>query len=375
MASSPENIFTFVGNVLDSAIGPFIDKTVPNVIAAITPIAITGVALYFAVMGYMVLSGAVQEPFWNFVKQGVKIVIVTACALNTANYKDYVVGSMQSLEGGLMAAAGQPPVVAESGETKKGGEAYRMLDRAMNQSLLLIGKCFEHAGVRGRSLDVGAALGWVVTGIFVIIGSLVLTLLAAANIFIAKIALVVFFALGPLFVMSLMWPVTAKFFDSWFASVLNYTFASVISAVILSFGLSAFSRFMELANFDDSTLSPIKAGVQILALGVILGYLLLQVSSMASSLAGGMGLSSAGIGWMTAPFRGAAAVARAATAKSARLDVASGKMVEKSALGHLAAGNTALNPRYRQALIAGIRGDIGRNWGRPDGGTAKEAKS
>lgn len=365
--SSPENVFTFIGRAITSFSEPFVQETAPSVIAAIEPYAIAGVAIYFAVMGYMVLSGAVQEPFWTFLKTSAKIMIVATCALNSATYIQYVVNALQGLESNLLSALGQSQFAG--GDDGLG--AYHFLDQALNKSQLLIGKCFEHAGTQGRSFNLGTALGWVVTGLFVIIGSLVVTLLAAVNIITAKIALVTFFALGPLFIMSLMWPVTARFFDSWFASVLNYTFTSVLSAVILTMGLAAFERFIKDANFDDSSMNPIVAGVQVLALGLILGFLLRQVSSMASSLAGGMGLSSAGIGWMTAPFRMAA---RGLAQRSQRLDPGTGKMVERSALGHLIAGSTLGNPRYRQALMSGLVGDMKRNWGRPDGGTAKEAK-
>jgi type IV secretion system protein VirB6 len=355
------NIFTFIGDEMERVTEPFLHNAVPSVIAAITPVAIAGVALYFAVMGYMVLSGAVQEPFWNFLKQGVKILLVAACALHADTYLNYVVESFRGLESGLMSAV--------SGE---GSTAYQVLDQALDKGLDLVFVCFQHVDKAGV-YNLGSSINWFVAGLCVALGSLVITLLAGVNIIVAKVALVIVFAVGPLFIMSLMWPVTARFFDSWFGQVLNYTFTAVISAVVMSFGLAAFQRFLQNANFDDSAFNPVVASLQILGLGLVLGFLMLQATSMASSLAGGMGLSSVGISFLTAPFRGAGAVAKGMTVKSAKLDPKSGRMVEAGALGHLAAGRSVLNPRYRQALLGSVKAGFG-NWGRADGGSAKEAK-
>jgi type IV secretion system protein VirB6 len=349
-------IFTFIGDELQKVGDAFLGNAVPSIVAAITPVAIAGVALYFAVMGYMVISGAVQEPFWNFLKQGAKILIVAACALHADTYLKVVVESFRGLESGLMTA------VAGGGTS-----AYQVLDRALETGLDLVYVAFKHCNDAGIS-NLGASINWFVAGICVALGSLVITILAGVNVIVAKVALVVVFSVGPLFIMSLMWPVTARFFDSWFGVVLNYTFTSVLSAVVMSFGLSAFERYLKQANFDDSAFNPVVASVEILALGLVLGFLMLQVTSIASSLAGGMGLSSVGISFLSAPFRAAGSAARSINGNSKRLDLKSGQMTDQSRAAHLKDGNTILNPRYRQALFAGL----GRNWGRAQGGKAKQ---
>jgi len=53
---------------------------------------------------------------------------------------------------------------------------------------------------------------------------------------------------------------------------------------------------------------------------------------------------------------------------STRRDLQSGMMASGRRLDHLVAGNTVLNPAYRQAL----RENLGKNWGAARGGTAKK---
>jgi type IV secretion system protein VirB6 len=53
---------------------------------------------------------------------------------------------------------------------------------------------------------------------------------------------------------------------------------------------------------------------------------------------------------------------------STRRDLQSGMMVSGTRLDHLMAGNTVLNPAYRQAL----RDNIRSNWGRKRGGKVTE---
>jgi type IV secretion system protein VirB6 len=354
-------VFTYLGMTFKAAADSYGPAT-GQVIAAITPVATAGVALYLTVMGYMIITGAVQESFYSFLKQSAKIMLVAAFALNVDTYVHAVVGTLGSLESGLLSAlslAGSDPHP----------NIYRTLDLSLTRGLNLVATCFEQVNHFGWT-NMGTALAWFFAGVVVALSAIAMTLICGANIVIAKCALVVVFSIGPLFIMCLMWPATARFFDSWFSQVLNYTFTVVLSAAFMSFALAAFNRYLSDANFDDSAVNPVLASLQILLLGLVLGYLLLQVPSMASGLAGGMSLSS--VSWRTllTPLRAGQRALGALNAKSARRDLQTGHIEVASRGQHLIAGNTPLNPRYRQALLNGL----GRNWGRAHGGKAEGEK-
>ncbi len=63
--------------VLAKLIASFIPAA-GDLIIALAAIATAGLSLYFTLTGYAIITGAVETPFWTFVKQSVKsLVIVT----------------------------------------------------------------------------------------------------------------------------------------------------------------------------------------------------------------------------------------------------------------------------------------------------------
>lgn len=85
-------------------------------------------------------------------------------------------------------------------------------------------------------------------------------------------------------------------------------------------------------------------------------------------------MAAIGVRHLAAPFTGTAGALRQAgnaiNPTSVRRDLTTGMMASGSRMEHLMAGNTVLNPAYRQAL----RENLGRNWGSSRGGSMGEAK-
>ncbi|OAI20332.1 hypothetical protein A1359_21075 [Methylomonas lenta] len=356
-------VFQFIGDTVKNATDVFVTPAATNLMTALQLVALTGVTLYITLTGYAIATGAVESSFWTFVKQCIKISIIAVFALTVDGYVNGIMVAFEGLETGLsdaMATGGAPA-----------GSVYETLDTSLGKGIAIVEQCFQKADEAG--FNVGSALGWFAAGVTVAIGTILVSMIGGAVIIVAKFAVAVMFALGPIFVMSLMFPITARFFDSWFAQVMNYTLTVVITAIVMTFAMTAYDTFVAAADFSGSGDSnPMFAAMQIGALTGVLLWILLQVGGMASGLAGGISMAAMGIRHLMMPVTGGLnatkSVGNMINPMSTRRDMQSGMMTTARRGNHLIAGNTMWNPAYRQHVAQ----NMGKNWGRASGGSIKQ---
>lgn len=357
-------VFQFIGDTVTNVTNAFVTPAASNLMHVLQMLAITGVTLYMVLTGYAISTGAAEAPFRTFAKQCIKIVIIAAFALHADGYTNGVMDSLNGLETGLSDAlntTGGPPAA----------NIYQVLDASLGRGLEIVADCFQKADEAGWNL--GAVLGWAISGIVVALGTVLVSMLGGAVVIVAKFALAIVFALGPMFILALMFPITAKFFDSWFSQVLNYILTIIIMATIMTFAMKAYDAFIAKANFSGSDgTNPLFASLQIGALTGVLIWIILQAGNIASGLAGGMSMAAMGIRHLISPVTGSLRAARGAgnlvNPMTTRRDMQSGMMVTARRSNHLVAGNTLWNPAYRQHVMQ----NMGKNWGAATGGTVKK---
>jgi type IV secretion system protein VirB6 len=112
--------------------------------------------------------------------------------------------------------------------------------------------------------------------------------------------------------------------------------------------------------------------MEVLITGYVLYRVLLEVSGVASALAGGISMQALSLGQLmsaaAAPWNAARSAGGAARnfvdPMTTRRDMQSGMMTTARRSNHLVAGNTIANPAYRQHVMQNLT----RNWGRRKGG-------
>lgn len=349
-------IFHFIGETVENATNAFVTPAASALMLALQMLVLTGVTLYITMQGYAISTGAVESPFWTFIKQCAKIMIIAFFALTVDGYVNGVMVAINGLEEGLSLAMNKGNAIPLT--------IYETLDASLGKGFKLVGECFKRADAAGW--NIGSALGWIIAGIVVAAGTVLVAVLGGAMIIVAKFSLAIMLGLGPLFIVSLMFPMTQRFFDSWFAQVMNYVLTIVIMAVIMSFAMAAYDAFLGGSDFSGKGDSnPIYAALQIGALTGVLCWIIMQAAGMASGLAGGVSMAAMGIRHLMSPMSG---TARAINRPSTRRDMQSGMMVTGGRLNHMAAGNTMFNPAYRQH----VKENFGKNWGKSKGGSTKE---
>ncbi|MDP4573447.1 type IV secretion system protein [Pseudomonas sp. LPH60] len=354
-------VFQFIGEFLETALSPFIDGTVSEVISIFLPVFIGMGAIHLTVMGYAIGWGYVELPFSNFMKTCTKYLIIGGLALSASTYSNWIVGSIQGLESGFTQA------FAATNSSGQQLTIYQTVDEALGKGWGLGADLWEQAANRG-TMEVGMAIGEYFNALIIIAATCLLGLPAGAMIIVAKAALTLMLGIGPFFLALLIWPATAKFFDSWFGQCMTYAIRIALMAAVLGMAFKGFEGVINAVNLDSEQ-NPLFTSLVLIAFTYVMFMLLQEANGVAGSLAGGANSAAVTLRGMAtsaaAPFRKAA---NTINATSTRRDMQSGMMTTAGRLNHLVAGNTMWNPAYRQNVMQ----NLGKNWGRASGGSVKQ---
>jgi len=351
-------IFQFIGQHLDAALNPFIGRTVGETISTFSLFFIGFATIHLTMMGYAIGWGYVELPFSTFMKTCAKYLFIGGLALNAGTYTDWVVGSIQSLETGFTSAfAG-----ADAGP---GTSVYQSVDRVLGKGWGLAGDLVEKASNRGFR-QLGQALSEYAYAIVIAIATALIGIPAGGMIVVAKAALTIMLGIGPIFLMLLLWPATAKFFDSWLGQTMTYILRIALVAATLGLAFKGFEAIVSDIdlNGDNNTLFTV---LFIYAFTRVMFLLLSEVNNVAGQLAGGISSAAITLRGMASPLRTAG---NFLNRQSMRRDMRTGMMTTGSRLQHFKSGNTIANPAYRQYT----KNNGSSNWGRAkpqEGGTVK----
>lgn len=211
-------LFQSMGETIDNATQTFVVQVSTDIIAMITPWAISGVSLFITFYGYLLIAGKIQEPFYDFLIKCVKIGLISTFALSAPNYWEGIVATLQGLEASLMNA------INEGHYT----HFYQTLDNSLSRGMSLVNTCLQKASDTSV-WETGTLIRWYSVAVCLFFSFALIVVMGGIVILMTSVLLKVLFAIGPLFILCLLWPVTARFFDQWFSQTLTYLFKIVFS--------------------------------------------------------------------------------------------------------------------------------------------------
>lgn len=352
-------IFQFIGESVDAALASFVMATAQSVISAIMPIATLGATIYFSILGYMMIAGRLQGPGSAVLIQAVKFIVISAIALSAGGYNAWVVDVIRGLEDGLAAAfsgtAGEAPM-----------SVYATVDTTLGRGWEIAAQLWEQAGNRGLS-EISMGIGELVNATVIALATLVVGIPAGAMIVVAKATLTLLLGVGPLFVVCLMFPVTARWFEQWVAQVMTAVFTIALTAAVAAFLMKIFAAFI--GNVDiTGEQNTLFTALSLTVLSVVILMLLYRVGGIAAGLAGGVSAAAITFGHMargassaaSAPGRLGRAANEMLNPVSNRLDPGSGLQTSSRRLEHVAMGRSVFvpDPAYRRALADRLRSTV-----------------
>lgn len=270
-----------IGQAVETAIEGMLQTFVASkseaLCIAIVPIALTGATIHLLIMGLAIVRGEANDPLHTFVWRCFRTAFIASIALSAGSYQSSIVDGVSGIEGAL--------IQAMSGFTSVGALVDDMAQPFADLGQQLWSKAvvgfWPHFGL------IAAAASVAIAEFFIIAIGLGFYLLA-------KVALSLVLAVGPVFILCAMWPGTEKYTESWIGQALNFVILKVLVAASIAMLMTFASQFAGHINVNQDALNVIKATSALVMCSGALGVVMLNLPQLASALAGGASISGIG---------------------------------------------------------------------------------
>lgn len=264
---------------IDERLNVFLGDRLSSVIAVVEGPLRVALVLYVLLYGFAVLRGAISEPVMDFALRSVKLAFLYALA-TTAAYSSFVTQPLfVDLPNALTQAI-------------SGADAPNV-GAAFDQFLAYAGYLSETIAREGSAFDPAPYL---VAAVVLVVGALACAL-GFGIVLVAKTALALLVALGPIFIACALFDATRRFFFGWLSQAVNYL-------VLFALLITLFQLVLALVRDQWSAIEgadPMVGGLIFIALCLLGAIFFLQTPAIAAGVAGG---ASAGL----ADFANAAAL-------------------------------------------------------------------
>lgn len=237
-------------------------------IALVSPLAGACFSLYVTLILFSYLRGDDHdEPIMDFLVRMVGWGAAITFGLNIGMYTTYVVPFVNGLGEDLASVVG-----SQYGSSA----ALDDMANAFADSFIQL-----YMDADGMKESIFAALAILLIGLFAGLFMVV----AIAYIVLAKVALGLLIAVGPLFIIAALFPATRDLFRNWTGQCLNYAF------LVMLFSFAAQLEIQMVKSVVPSELS-ISSVLQVSLICAVMVFVSLNLPSLASALAGGVGISA-----------------------------------------------------------------------------------
>jgi type IV secretion system protein VirB6 len=265
--------FAEVSQWLNALLAGYIGSTAATVAAVLEPAVIALATVYVIGWGYLHLTGQIEEPLVDGLSRIARIALVIGVGLKLWLYNTLLVDTFFNAPGQLAAVViGAPDSVT-----------------IVDQIIFTGGDAATALMEKGGILD--GNFSYYLAGFFVYIAVGVAAIYTIFLLSLAKVALSVLLALGPLFIASLLFKAVRRFFDAWIAQLANYAFIAVLATLVVALLMRLLTVTAAQAAALGTGIS-IADAVRVCFAAALIFLVLRQVMPMASGLAGGLALTT-----------------------------------------------------------------------------------
>jgi type IV secretion system protein VirB6 len=259
---------------LNGQLATYIGDNTARLAGLLEPAVVTLATIYVMAWGYLHLTGKIDEPLIAGLKRIAILAVVFGVGLRLWLYNTVIVDTFYRAPAQLAAAVigSSDPVLTIDVIWERGGSVAEIL------------------WAKGASLT---GLGYLVAGTIVWILIAVLCVYAMFLIALSSIALAVLLALGPLFIASLFFDGTRRFFSAWMAQLANYGLITILTVMIASLLLRIVQSYATQTAARGTGLMTMDT-LDMMLVAVLVFLVLRQVMPIAAGLAGGLALNSFG---------------------------------------------------------------------------------
>jgi type IV secretion system protein VirB6 len=266
--------FTNFWNFLQGSVLNTVSAITSDISASLEPAVVTFATIYIMVWGYLHLRGAIEEPIMEAAKRIVMLGIIMGVVLNLWSYNavfvDFFVNTPQALSGSIIS----------------GNTAITTIDGVWLNGASVADALLEQGGIFGNN-----SIGFFIAGYAVYFFVGLICIWMAYLFCLSIVGVGILLAIGPLFILGLLFDSTKRFFEAWIAQLSNYALVIIIAAIASKLLLQVLDTYASNAKVLGAAVTTAEAMQLCLACGFIL-VIMKQVPSIAAGLASGIALSS-----------------------------------------------------------------------------------
>jgi len=258
---------------LNVQLATYIGDNTARLSQVLEPAIVAGATLYVSVWGYLHLTGKIEEPFITGLRRILVLVIVLGVALRLWLYNAVIVDTFYSAPAQLVAAivGVSDPVATVDAIWDSGGSVASQL--------------WSKGGVFGGEIGfyIAGLAVWILMGLLCVYTMFLIAL--------SSVASSVLLALGPLFVVMLLFDGSRRFFEAWISQLVNYALVTILTVLVAALLLQVVNSYAAQTAARGSAILTVDA-LDMVLMAVLAFLLLRQIMPIAAGLAGGPALTS-----------------------------------------------------------------------------------
>jgi type IV secretion system protein VirB6 len=265
-------IFSTAYTFIDGKLDVFLNERLAGVISLVAGPLRVALVLYIVLYGIAIVRGAIAEPMLDFAVRSLKLCIIVAMATTVAYSSNVTDPLFHTLPNTLARA------ISGSEVSDVGGS----FDQFFAYGAVLADKIAKSATPIDVLAYIIACVVFVVTAAAAALGFGVVV--------VAKVALALIVALGPIFIACSLFEASRRFFFGWLSQAVNYVVLFALMITIFQLVLALMKN--EWPNIDGEANLKV-AGMVFSALCLLGAIFFLQVPGIAAGIAGGASTSVA----------------------------------------------------------------------------------
>lgn len=288
----PSQVFQTLFQYVDAAVAKYVTDVAATTAGTFQSFGHQLLILYVILWGWSMMRGMVQEPVTDGVWRIVKIFTIFSLATSSSLYASYISNFLF-----------QWPT--ELASTLQGGavtDSAQMLDQMLDKGNALAGGAWEKANL--------ANLGGYILAVVVYALTWVTTVLTGIVVITAKYGLAITLAIGPLFILGLMFESTRRWFDAWLGAVITEGLAIVMSVMAATLMFKLMNATYDATQLDanaNSGIATMSAVSALVIYGIACVFTIFKMPVLAGSIGGSLSTGSASpLGWAYDKIKGAA---------------------------------------------------------------------
>lgn len=227
-----QELFGFIDNQLT-----FVSDMASNTASMVTQPVSVGLVIAFVWMGFQVALGHGGMGVGEFLVKSVKVAIIVSFALSGGLYQGTVANAVRTLPDQVASA------VTPSGSGATSGA--QMVDQAAENSFKAAGDAWEKGGfMTDHGMEYWGA------GAIMILASAVTLGIGAAYLLITKVCVALLAALGPLFIVGLLFRWSSRYFEKWLGAVIGMALLTVLLSAIFAMVTGAYAQYTSQLAMD-----------------------------------------------------------------------------------------------------------------------------